>query len=98
MASKIVFDDGREVTLSIETTERLKKELLKPEPKFLDVRKVRMCTRTDSCYPIGIGIESNYFNPEPANGMTEDYTFSILTKENAQEVVNSLQTIIDNLN
>jgi len=31
MASKIMFDDGRTVELSKETTERLRKELLKPE-------------------------------------------------------------------
>ena len=32
MANKIVFDDGKEVELSKETTERLRKELVKPEP------------------------------------------------------------------
>ena len=32
MANKIVFDDGKEITLSTETTERLRKELLKPTP------------------------------------------------------------------
>jgi len=32
MANKIVFDDGKEVTLSKETTERLRKDLLKPAP------------------------------------------------------------------
>lgn len=31
MANKIVFDDGKEVELSKETTERLRKELLKPK-------------------------------------------------------------------
>jgi len=31
MVSKIMFDDGRTVELSKETTERLRKELLKPE-------------------------------------------------------------------
>lgn len=31
MANKIVFDDGREVVLSKETTERLRKELLVPK-------------------------------------------------------------------
>jgi len=33
MANKIVFDDGEEVTLSKETTERLRKELLTPSYK-----------------------------------------------------------------
>lgn len=98
MANRIVFDDGKTVELSKETTERLRKELLKPEPKFLDVYKLRMCTRTGSCYPVGIGIESNSFSPEPTNGMTENYTFSILSKEEAQKIVNNLQQIIDNLN
>jgi hypothetical protein len=32
MSNKIVFDDGKEVELSKETTERLRKELVKPEP------------------------------------------------------------------
>lgn len=32
MSNKIVFDDGREVELSKETTDRLRKELIKPEP------------------------------------------------------------------
>jgi len=37
MMASIKFDDGKEVTLSKETTKRLRKELLKPEWKHGDV-------------------------------------------------------------
>lgn len=37
MVATIKFDDGKEVTLSAETTERLKKELLKPKLKHGDI-------------------------------------------------------------
>ena len=35
--SRIIFDDGNEVELSKETTERLRKELVKPKWEFGDI-------------------------------------------------------------
>jgi len=40
MMASIKFDDGKEVTLSKETTERLRKELLHNIPKHLSVGQV----------------------------------------------------------
>ena len=41
--SKIVFDDGKEVKLSKETTERLKKELLHNIPRSICVGQIFGC-------------------------------------------------------
>jgi len=40
MSNKIVFDDGREVELSKETTERLRKELLNNIPEWISIGQI----------------------------------------------------------
>jgi len=52
MANKIVFDDGREVALSKETTERLRKELLAP-PEYKDAN-LRCRITKNKLYPIAL--------------------------------------------
>lgn len=97
MSSKIIFDDGKEVTLSKETTERLREDLITPE--FVDIRShFRISKRKSSCNPIVMGIKKYGFIPEPFNNMPEEYRFVLLDKEKAQETVNVLQKMIDNLN
>lgn len=97
MMAKIVFNDGKTVELSKETTERLRKELLSPE--FVNVRSnLRISKRKNSCNPIIMGITETGFFPEPWHNMPKEYRFVLLNKETAQETVNVLQRMIDNLN
>jgi hypothetical protein len=97
MAS-IKFDDGKEVILSAETTERLREELLKP--KFLDVHNLRVSERAaQDYYQVAIGINSYGLSPEPTvSNMDAKYTFAIFNKEDAQKIVDNIQTIIDSFN
>lgn len=95
MSNKIVFDDGKEVALSKETTERLRKELLKSK-RFFDIADLRICRRGSDINPAAICVKKHsVYSSEDWNGMSEDYVFELLDVENMQKVVNVLQEIID---
>lgn len=98
MASKIIFDDGKEVALSKETTERLRKELLNNVPNCIYVGQIFEISGSKymvavlgdghGAFAKGItcvGSMAGCWNPKILNGYTSDTKLrGLLIKKNAK--------------
>lgn len=66
--------------------------------QFLDVNNLRISKRNYlGSMPVAIGIAGIGLIPEVNNGMDEQYTFAVFTKEDAQKIVDNLQKVIDSI-
>ena len=73
--------------------------MIEEKQLIFDTHNIRISNRdSNSSYPVAIGINDfTGFIPEPDHGMDKSFRFDIFTKEEVQEIVNNLQTIINNL-
>lgn len=93
MASKIVFDDGKIVELSKETTERLRKELSKPE--MLKVDKF-MAFHSDTGYFRLALVNSLSFHWNGITGLeTKDIQAHSFTECELQEIITGLTKLLE---